>query len=336
MSRKFPSREANLPQSGNEGYRNAFVPLALQQDSDFVMDEVERGEESAPDAGGTNWQAGRWGEEGEISNTISGVREGSGGGARVQMETHQQQTARQLRPLHPQGRENTHATRNPQQQEPPPPTYREVDESNQPIQWAGTVFRNTMGNPTPNELRERARGQYVPRQIVTRSDDGPSRRPHRQPSPGHVDLVTRLRAAGIDVAHDTDSNIPRGARIIMEEMLFQIQQRATEVAHLRRKVDHLQEDSRVRKCASSDDEERPAKRRERRARSPEASTDSSRGRPLLMATTRQHTSRPYVETRGRSFAQVATRYPLVVLIQLPVWLSTMRSVWGGDPCLATH
>ena len=179
----------------------------------------------------------------------------------------------------------------------------------QPIQWVGSIFQNTMGNPTPNELRERARGHQP---SLTSSSDVPSRRSHRQPSPNHVSLVTRLRAAGIDVVYDNDDDIPRGARIVMEDMLFHLQQKETEVAHLKRKVNYLREDSRVRKRTSSGgSDDRPAKRRERSDQSPEASTDSSLSHPPPIMSTRPVTSRHQVEARGRAPARVAVRSPLV-------------------------
>ena len=114
MSRQSQAHNSRLPQSGSRGSGNAFVALASQQDSDFVMDEVERGEE-----------------------------------------------------------------------------------------------------------RERARGHQP---SLTSSSDVTSRRSHRQPSPNHVSLVTHLRAAGIDVVYDNDDDIPRGVRIVMEDMLFHLQQ----------------------------------------------------------------------------------------------------------------
>ena len=172
------------------------------------------------------------------------------------------------------------------------------------MQWVGSIFQNMLGNPTPNELRARNPPPPPPQSSRSFVNEEYTGRRHRQPSPSPVGLVTRLRAAGIDSPYREDYEIPRDARIVMEDMLFHIQQKSAEVSHLQRKVDNLRDESRVRKRTESESSDsRPPKRREHSALSNEPPRDSY-NRP-------QHQQyRPRVEQRGRPRADEAQRSAL--------------------------
>jgi len=307
-----PSHSPQRPQSGRRGNQNAFAPLATDQDTDFVMDEVERGGErelsQAPvtqhpfsSDRESNWhRVGGWGS-GE-----TGTTSGTWGGDNEQHAS----VARQLRPLPPQGRAFASAAQPAVQRELPPP-YIEQESDNQPVEWVGSIFQNTLGGLTPHEIRERAREHRRPSPPPQRppSNDDYGRRRHRQPSPNPTGLVARLRAAGIDTPYEDDDDIPRGAKFVMEDMLFQLQQKTAEVTHLQKKVDRLREDSRVRKRADSDDgDRRPTKRREPSHPNIETSRDVPMGHPPPPTPVRA--PQPPVETRERPAATTATRAPL--------------------------
>ncbi len=303
------SRDSQRP-TGRRESQNAFAALAADRDTDFVMDEVERGGEREPGQIPTgqhplpsnresNWhRTGGWGS-GETGTT------GTWGGE-VRNEQHTS-VARQSRPLPPQGRAfSTAAPQNIRRE--PPPASTATDRDRQPVQWTGNVFQNTLGGLTPQEIRE-GRGRHrPPPRPVSPVDDDRSRRRHRQPSPDPNGLVARLRAAGIDTQYERDDDIPRGARFVMEDMLFHLQQKAAEVIHLQKKVDHLQEDSRVRKRVDSDEHDlRPTKRREHSVPSADSSRGDSMSRPPPPANIR---AQPPVEARERPAVPPTAGTPL--------------------------
>jgi len=129
-----------------------------------------------------------------------------------------------------------------------------------PMAWRGSIFQNTIGNITAGELRTRQQSQS---QNHTSEDDRDSRRPPRRPrSPESRDLVSRAQDLGIPVSYRYDSDIPWDARGIIEDLLFQLDQKANEVNHLQRKVENAARASRVHKRDESIEDRRPSKRRE--------------------------------------------------------------------------
>jgi hypothetical protein len=130
-----------------------------------------------------------------------------------------------------------------------------------PISWSSNIFRNTVGNVTASELRDRRRRAQQDRSTDADRD---TRRPRRQRSPDDSELLGRVHAAGIEVPYHYDDEIPWEARSIIEDLLFQLDQKANETAHLHRKIEGINRSSRIRKRDDSvDKDRRPSKRRER-------------------------------------------------------------------------
>ena len=119
----YQQRNIQRPQSGRGSNQNLFAPLADQQDTNFVMDEVERGEEreaerpppystisSEPELSvvteSSAWhRKDGWGDERLEPGTISGTR--------TEEET------RRTRPLPPQGHAFQQATTQRERRTPP-------------------------------------------------------------------------------------------------------------------------------------------------------------------------------------------------------------------------
>jgi hypothetical protein len=118
-----------------------------------------------------------------------------------------------------------------------------------------------VGNVTASELRDRQRRAQ---QDQSTDADRDTRRPRRQRSPDDSELLGRVHAAGIEVPYHYDDEIPWEARSIIEDLLFQLDQKANETAHLHRKIEGINRSSRIRKRDDSvDKDRRPSKRRER-------------------------------------------------------------------------
>ena len=134
----------------------------------------------------------------------------------------------------------------------PPSTQITTRRDDQPIQWSSSIFQNTVGNLTREELRSGARVEH------RRSDERPDY-PEREKKRSLV--IEQLRELGIDTALDADEELPMEARTIIEDLIFSLQQKNNEVKHLQRKVNDLRKEMKTRKRADSDEVEHPPPKR---------------------------------------------------------------------------
>ena len=164
----------------------------------------------------------------------------------------------------------------------PPSTQSNIRRDDQPIQWTSTIFQNTVGNLTREELRSGARTGH------RRSDDRPD---YPEKERKRSMIVDQLRELGIDTALDADEELPMEARTIIEDLMFSLQQKNNEVKHLQRKVNDLRKETKTRKRADSDEVERPPLKRPGVEQVPQApsivSTQSTASTTLEL---RAHTS----------------------------------------------
>jgi len=130
----------------------------------------------------------------------------------------------------------------------PPNTQSDTRRDNQPIQWTSSIFQNTVGNVTQEELRSGIRADH-------RRTDEQSNNLERERKRSLV--AEQLRELGIDTTLDDDEELPMEVRTIIEDLIFSLQQKNNEVKHLQRKVNNLRKETKTRKCADSDEVERP-------------------------------------------------------------------------------
>ena len=161
-----------------------------------------------------------------------------------------EQQRRQWEALPPQSSAFSTAT-NPRATQPPRPmTSPDRRQGEEPIQWASTIFRNTLGEVTPRELRQQ------------RLDE--SQRPEHTHTPrARNALITNIRTAGLEVDLEHDDELPMEARIIIEDLLFELEKKESEITYLRKRVGDLRKEAKVHKRADSDEKDRrPNKRHE--------------------------------------------------------------------------
>jgi hypothetical protein len=132
-------------------------------------------------------------------------------------------------------------------------------------------------------------------------------------------LVTRLREAGVDAMFRWDEHVPWEVRCALEDLLFQVGQKDSEIAHLKRRTEAMAKATKVRH-REDEQEGPPSKRREyaaddRISRTPSAGISSASSarvselQPRLSAwsigeRTEDRTTAPAAETGARD-----TRWP---------------------------
>jgi hypothetical protein len=108
-----------------------------------------------------------------------------------------------------------------------------------------------------------------------------------------TELLDKIQALGIDAPYQYDGDIPWDARSLKEDIVFRLDQKDREVAHLRRNVEEANRMSRICKRSDSLDRDRhPSKRRERSREydssyGPSPISETRSLKPLLPITTRE-------------------------------------------------
>ena len=136
--------------------------------------------------------------------------------------------------------------------EPPQRESRAATEQQERPQWRGSIFRNTIGDRTAEELRAH--------QALTTQSTTTGTRQREDVAAGSTALVTRLREAGVDAMFRRDEDVPWEVRCALEDLLFQVGQKDSEIAHLKRRTEAMAKATKVRH-REDEQEGPPSKRR---------------------------------------------------------------------------
>lgn len=199
-------------------------------DADAIMDDVERGEDG--EVRDDDWGHGdeNWGEEGDST-----------------AESRERQETRRM-PMPPQSVAYTSMTAAQARQSGP---TRGREHRLREANWASSIFRNTIMQGVPAGGEERR----------TVSESRESRQ--QEDSQRSTELVSQVQRAGLDISYRFDDEIPWDARTVIEDLMFELAQRANEVSHLQKKADNLQRMTKVRKRERSEERDcPPMKKRE--------------------------------------------------------------------------
>ena len=186
------------------------------------MNNVERGEEGEI-APVTVWGQGiaRWGERQEMVAETQGQVES---GARA--------------PMPPQSAAFAAARTTPAG---PMRPAEEQEQRLRQAQWSLSIFRNTIEHGLRRE------------QVSRPSPEGSRDTRPQDAGRREAELVGRVQEVGLTIGYQYDDEIPFDARTVIEDLLFELTQKANEMTYLQKKADNLQKRSKVRKREESEE-----------------------------------------------------------------------------------
>ena len=102
-----------------------------------------------------------------------------------------------------------------------------------------------------------------------------------------AELVGCVQEVGLTIGYQYDDEIPFDARTVIEDLLFELTQKANEVTYLQKKADNLQKRSKVRKREESEERECPPMKRRGQSGRSESSRNTEASTRELRARTEQ-------------------------------------------------